>query len=132
MSISKRDLITHKPDMAKVDALGFFVIVLPDQIDTTKAKSELEVRAQAAGLQLPEELVQDEEWKERQKTLMQTSGIIVAVGNTCWKAFDDGKAWARKGNRVFYRRYEGLDFIALDGKTYKVLKDTDIMFRERL
>lgn len=54
-------------------------------------------------------------------------GIIVAVGDTAWKAFDDGNPWAKVGDRVAFAKYGG--FIIEDpdsGEKYRLLNDEDI------
>jgi len=35
------------------------------------------------------------------------TGILVAVGPTAWRSYDDGRAWANVGDRVAYAKYGG-------------------------
>ena len=54
-------------------------------------------------------------------------GIIVAVGPTAWKAFDDGEAWAEVGDKVAFAKYGG--FVIEDpdnGDKFRLLNDEDI------
>ena len=54
-------------------------------------------------------------------------GVIVAVGPTAWKAFDDGEAWAQVGDKVAFAKYGG--FVLEDPETkeqFRLLNDEDI------
>ena len=54
-------------------------------------------------------------------------GIVVAVGENAWKAFDDGVAWATVGDRVAFAKYGG--FVIQDpdtGEKFRLLNDDDI------
>ena len=54
-------------------------------------------------------------------------GVIVAIGETAWKAFDDGAAWASVGDRVAFAKYGG--FVIEDpdtGEKFRLLNDDDI------
>lgn len=54
-------------------------------------------------------------------------GVVVAVGPTAWRAFDDGQAWATVGDRVAFAKYGG--FVIEDPDTneqYRLLNDDDI------
>ena len=33
--------------------------------------------------------------------------MILAIGPTAWKAFDDGQAWAKVGDRIIFSKYTG-------------------------
>ena len=50
------------------------------------------------------------------------TGILVAIGPTAWKAFDDGRPWAKVGDRVKIVKYSGNN----DDETFK---ETGIMYR---
>jgi chaperonin GroES len=54
-------------------------------------------------------------------------GELVAIGDTAWKAFDDGVPWAKIGDRVAFAKYGG--FIIADpdtGEQFRLLNDEDI------
>ncbi|MBV5327095.1 MAG: hypothetical protein JZU65_05570 [Chlorobium sp.] len=54
-------------------------------------------------------------------------GTLVVVGPTAWKAFDDGEAWAKVGDKVAFAKYGG--FIINDPETkesFRLLNDEDI------
>lgn len=54
-------------------------------------------------------------------------GEIVAIGDTAWKAFDDGEAWAKIGDRVAFAKYGG--FVIQDpetGERFRLLNDEDV------
>ena len=54
-------------------------------------------------------------------------GVIVAIGEAAWKAFDDGAAWASVGDRVAFAKYGG--FVIEDpdtGEKFRLLNDDDI------
>lgn len=64
-----------------------------------------------------------DDWKrEKAATVI---GKIIAVGDTAWKDFSDGKPWAKVGDRVYYARYSGKTIE--DGeKQYVIVNDEDI------
>ncbi len=58
----------------------------------------------------------------------QTFGEIVAIGPTAWKGFDEGKPWAKVGDRVSYAKYGG--YLMEDPETkqqFRILNDEDIV-----
>lgn len=74
----------------------------------------------AAGIIIPDAI------SERQ-TEANVFGIVVAVGPTAWKAFDDGEAWAQVGDLVAFAKYGG--FVIEDPDTkerFRLLNDEDI------
>jgi len=61
-------------------------------------------------------------------------GTIVAVGKNAWKAFDDGEAWAKVGDSVYFKRHvsdrvEDKEDIGEDGKpqAYFLMSDENIL-----
>jgi len=55
------------------------------------------------------------------------SGVLVEVGPTAWKAFDDGEPWAKVGDRVYFAKYGG--FVVehpQTGEKLRLLNDEDI------
>lgn len=90
---------------------GHRVLVKPDDVDEKTS----------GGLYLAVET------KER-KANEQIFGTLVAIGENAWKAFDDGKPWAKVGDRVTFAKYGG--FSIDDPKTkekYRILNDEDIV-----
>ena len=67
-------------------------------------------------------------WVKDNRAIENIIGTVVAVGMTSWKAFDEGKPWAKVGDRVAFAKYGG--FILEDEKTLekvRVLNDEDIV-----
>lgn len=66
------------------------------------------------------------ETKERRAN-EQIFGTLVAIGENAWKAFDEGKPWAKVGDRVTFAKYGG--FTIEDPVTkekLRLLNDEDI------
>jgi co-chaperonin GroES (HSP10) len=62
------------------------------------------------------------------RAVENVKGVIVKVGMTAWKAFDQGKPWAKVGDRVAFAKYGG--FVLEDEKTkeqFRLLSDEDII-----
>lgn len=70
---------------------------------------------------------------ERLKKAGQMRGVIVAVGDQAWKAFDkefNGKPWAKPGDIVIYARYAGKEVEdPTTGETFIVMNDEDIVLK---
>lgn len=67
---------------------------------------------------------------EKQEKAAQVIGTVVAIGKNAWKAFDDGHAWAKVGDKVAYTRYAGKP--VKDPETdedFLVVNDEDITCR---
>lgn len=74
----------------------------------------------AGGLYIPKNVA----YKETEANIF---GTIVALGRNAWKAFDDGEAWAKVGDRVAIAKYGG--FVIQDpatGEKFRLLNDEDI------
>jgi len=74
----------------------------------------------AGGLYIPKT-------SQDQQTQANIFGVVVAIGATAWKAFDDGLPWAAVGDRVAFAKYGG--FVIEDPDTkelYRLLNDEDI------
>lgn len=65
-----------------------------------------------------------DDWKrEKAATVI---GTIVDIGPNAWLAFDDGKPWAKVGDRVYYAKYSGK--VVMDGEDeYITCNDEDII-----
>lgn len=55
----------------------------------------------------------------------QHVGVIIAIGPTAWKAFDDGEPWAKVGDRIYFAKYGGYE-IEVAGEKYRVMNDEDV------
>ncbi len=53
-------------------------------------------------------------------------GKLVAVGFQAWKAFGDGTPWANIGDRIYFKRYAGIEFRDSEDKLYRVMNDDDM------
>ena len=64
-----------------------------------------------------------DEWKrERAATVI---GVVRGIGPNAWLGFDDGKPWAKVGDRVYYAKYSGKTVTDGD-KNYIICNDEDI------
>lgn len=64
--------------------------------------------------------------KERRQN-EQVIGTVVAIGENCWKAFDDGHPWCKVGDRIYYAKYGGWKVKDPDtSKEYVLLNDEDV------
>ena len=68
---------------------GHRVLVMPDKVDE-----------KAGSLFLPAEV------RQRMGDA-QILGTVVSLGQTAFKAFDDGEAWCKEGDRVAFAKYGG-------------------------
>jgi co-chaperonin GroES (HSP10) len=88
---------------------GHRVLVKPDEVEEKVGSLYLAV-----------------ETKERRAN-EQIFGTLVAIGENAWKAFDEGKPWAKVGDRVTFAKYGG--FTIEDPVTkekLRLLNDEDI------
>lgn len=68
-------------------------------------------------------LAQTTKDREQQATMR---GEVVDVGENAWKAFDDGRPWAKVGDKVVFRKYAG-EKIPEGDEEYRVVNDEDIL-----
>lgn len=68
-------------------------------------------------------LAQTTKDREQQATMR---GVVVEVGENAWKAFDDGKPWAKVGDKVVFRKYAG-EKVPEGDNEYRVVNDEDIL-----
>jgi co-chaperonin GroES (HSP10) len=55
-------------------------------------------------------------------------GELIAVGPNAWKAFDDGKPWAKIGDKVTFAKYGGAPIEDPETREfYRILNDEDIL-----
>ena len=71
---------------------GHHVLIKPDDIEEVSEGGIVLQTAFDSSLQA----------RERAAT---TTGIIVAVGETAWKDFGDGRPWAQVGDHVYFTRH---------------------------
>jgi chaperonin GroES len=89
---------------------GGHLLVLPDKVEERTA----------GGLYIPDTTRE----KEQQAA---TVGRLIAVGASAWKDLDDGSAWANVGDRISYARYAGVSMKGVDGESYILINDNDVL-----
>jgi len=65
-------------------------------------------------------------WVKENKAFEIVQGEIIEIGMNAWKAFDDGKPWAKVGDRVMFAKYGG-SIVEEGGVKYRILNDEDII-----
>lgn len=129
MSVTKVDRIAKRPDINTAVPPSFRLIVLPIQSKALEDDENNEDMVKhTSGLYIPK--AGDTAWKEKQEVLMQNSGIVISIGRTAFKAYDDGEPWCKKGDRVYFKRYCGDDIVFSDGLIYKIINDNEILLVE--
>ncbi|WP_456442276.1 co-chaperone GroES [Psychroserpens sp.] len=95
-----------------INPTGGHVLVLPDKV---KEKT-------SGGIILPETIRDKEQ-------MAATSGVVISIGPSAWKDIDDGRSWAKVGDRVSYARYAGVAMAGNDDVAYILINDNDILAR---
>ena len=97
-----------------LEVCGHRVLVKPDPVSEVDEKTGIIV-ATPETLKLEKNAV--------------TKGELVKVGPNAWLAFDDGKPWAKVGDRVYFAKYAGKRVEdPEDPETdYLILSDEDIL-----
>ena len=89
---------------------GHRVLVKPDEVEEKVGSLYLAV-----------------ETKERRAN-EQIFGTLVAIGENAWKAFDEGKPWAKVGDRVTFAKYGGFSIEdPITKEKFRILNDEDIV-----
>lgn len=88
---------------------GHRILIRPEQVKSTTA----------SGI-----IVHTESQKERE-ALGQMYGIVVEMGASCYH--DTVEPWCSVGDRVSFGRYSGLIYTGVDGDTYRVINDLDVV-----
>lgn len=92
-----------------IEPAGHRVLILPDVVEEKTAGGII--------------IAATTQQREQQATMR---GTVIKLGINAWKAFDDGTAWADKGDKVIFRKYAGE--IVKDGDTeYRVINDEDVI-----
>lgn len=104
----------------KLEPCGFRVLIKPDELSTVQ-QAELErfESLRAAGFEMTSAD------KKREAAHVHT-GVIVEVGFSAWKGYDDGTPWASIGDRVYFAKYGGFEVVH-EGQTYRVMNDEDVV-----
>jgi len=77
--------------------------------------------AKQAGFELPE-------FSRRKEETIIDTGVVVRVGKTAWKAFDDGHAWCEVGDTIAYARHSGKKVKDPDTEeVFLILNDEDVV-----
>jgi len=90
--------------------LGHRILVKPDKVEE-KTKG---------GLYVPEHALE-------RKQAEHVFGILVDVGPNAWKAFDDGRPWAKEGDQVVFAKYGGFLVTDDNGNEFRILNDEDLV-----
>ena len=56
----------------------------------------------------------------------KTEGTVIDVGKTAYKELGDGTPWVKVGDKVVFRKFDGIDTREPDG-LFKLLNDEDIL-----
>jgi co-chaperonin GroES (HSP10) len=89
--------------------LGHRLLVLPDSVEQ-KTQS---------GIVLVQETTGRDE-------MAQVKGVVVAVGDGCWKDTTSTE-WAKPGDRIVFGKYSGLQYAGADAVKYRILNDLDVV-----
>lgn len=110
----EQEINTRKPPVNTSGILptGGHILVLPKKIEEITE----------GGIILP----QDAREKEQQAA---TEGVLIAVGHSAWADLDDGKAWAKVGDKISYSRYAGVSMKGQDDEQYVLINDNDVLAR---
>ena len=90
--------------------LGHRVLVKPEKVEEKTR----------GGLFVPEHTLE-------RKQAEDIYGTGVDVGQTAWKAFDDGNPWAAVGDEVVFAKYGGFLLKDEDGNEFRILNDEDLV-----
>lgn len=55
------------------------------------------------------------------------TGILHSVGQTGWSDIGDGSPWAEVGDKVYFKRYAGVEYRDKDDELYRIMNNDDIM-----
>lgn len=104
---------------------GHRVLVKPDP-PKEQFQKHVPDSLKASGFQiaLPKE-------QEDREAVGTSIGTVVAVGSTCWRAYDAGweewEPWCVVGDRITYSRYAGkIQEDPVDGAKYMLINDVDV------
>lgn len=89
--------------------LGHRLLVRPDTVE----------KRTSGGLYLPQEVTGRDE-------MAQVKGVVVAVGEGCWKDTTSAE-WAKPGDRIVFGKYSGLQYDGADAIKYRILNDLDVV-----
>ena len=95
---------------------GFRVLVKPDSIVETDDTYQ---RARALGIEIKSDKI------DKEQEAISTA-VVIDIGPTAWRGFDDGQPWAKIGDRVVIAKFSGK--IVFDGKTeLRLINDEDCL-----
>lgn len=94
--------------MSKFYIKGYRVLVEPDEIE----------KQTEAGIII----VQDERVEQSK---LQT-GVVLGIGDTCWKGESFNDPWCKVGDRILFAQHAGR-FVYIDEELKLVLNDTDVI-----
>ena len=97
-----------------IDVVGHRVLIEPEHFESEVGEGSLK------GFKLD---VTDDWKRDRAQTVI---GILRGIGPNAWVGFDDGKPWAKVGDRVYYAKYSGKTVEFADDM-YIVCNDEDVI-----
>lgn len=89
--------------------VGVSVLVLPDPVEQTTESG----------------IVLSTHEQHGREEMGQTDGIVIAIAENAY--FDENKPRCEVGDRVIMAKYAGMVRIGLDGLTYRLIKDDDVV-----
>jgi chaperonin GroES len=98
-----------RPNTSGFLPLGHRLLVKPDTVE----------KRTSGGLYLPQEVTGRDE-------MAQVKGVVVAVGEGCWKDTTSAD-WAKPGDRIVFGKYSGLQYDGADAIKYRILNDLDVV-----
>ncbi len=88
---------------------GHRLLVKPEELEQDIAKNQNEEYVSEGGIVIPKAT---EAARDADRELdAQTCGTVIAIGPTCWLAYDrdheEWEPWAKVGDKVLYKKYVG-------------------------
>jgi len=83
------------------------------KLDDVETKTE-------SGIIIPEQVTN----KERKAVEV---GTVISLGSTCFKDYGESADLVKVGDRVTIAKYSGKDVVDIDGTTYTICNDEDII-----
>lgn len=97
-------------NISGIQPTGGHLLVKPEKVEEKTA----------GGIYIPETARE----KEQQAA---TVGQLISVGSSAWTDLDDGKPWAKVGDKISYARYAGVSMTGADGENYVLINDNDVL-----
>lgn len=98
-----------KKNESGIYPVGVSVLILPDPIDQTTESG----------------IVLSTHEQHSREEMGQTDGIVVAIADNAY--YDESKPRCKVGDRVIMAKYAGMVREGLDGLTYRLINDSDVV-----